>query len=34
VLTAYDPAIGAAGIDLSKTYTNKFADEAAKRLGQ
>ncbi len=22
----------AAGIDLSKTYTNKFADEAAKRL--
>jgi NitT/TauT family transport system substrate-binding protein len=34
VLTAYDPAIAAAGIDHSRTYTNKFADEAAKRLGE
>lgn len=33
VLGSYDPAIAAAGIDLSKTYTNRFAEEAAKRLG-
>lgn len=33
VLSSYDPAIAAAGIDLSKTYTNKFAEEAAKRIG-
>jgi len=30
VLSAYDPAVGKAKIDLSRTYTNKFADAAAK----
>lgn len=34
VLSSYDPAIGAAGIDLSKTYTNTFAETAAKRIGE
>ena len=34
VLTAYDPAIATAGIDLAKTYTNKFAEEAARRIGK
>jgi NitT/TauT family transport system substrate-binding protein len=30
VLSAYDPAVSKAKIDLSRTYTNKFAEEAAK----
>jgi NitT/TauT family transport system substrate-binding protein len=30
VLSAYDRAVGKAKIDVSRTYTNKFADAAAK----
>jgi NitT/TauT family transport system substrate-binding protein len=32
VLTAYDPAVKRVKIDLSKTFTNRFAEEAAKRV--
>jgi NitT/TauT family transport system substrate-binding protein len=32
VLRSYDEGVAKAKIDLSKTYTNRFADEAAKRL--
>lgn len=32
VISAYDPKVSGAQIDLSKTYTNRFAEEAAKRL--
>lgn len=32
VLTAFDPAVSKVKIDLSKTYTNRFAEEAAKRV--
>ncbi len=32
VLSSYDDAIAKANIDLSKTYTNRFAEEAAKRI--
>ena len=32
VLSSYDPKIANARIDLSKTYTNRFAEEAAKRI--
>lgn len=32
VLRSYDDAIGKAKIDLTRTYTNRFAEEAAKRL--
>ena len=32
VLTSYDEKIAKAPIDLAKTYTNRFAEEAAKRI--
>lgn len=32
VLSAYDPAVSKAKIDLSRTYTNKFAEAAAKQV--
>jgi NitT/TauT family transport system substrate-binding protein len=32
VLTAYDPAVKKVKIDLSKTFTNRFAEEAARRV--
>ena len=32
VLSGFDETIGTAKIDLSKTYTNRFAEEAARRL--
>ena len=32
VLTAFDPAVGNAKIDLSRTYTNRFAEEAVRRV--
>jgi NitT/TauT family transport system substrate-binding protein len=32
VLSQYDPAVGAAKIDLKKTYTNRFAETAAQQV--
>lgn len=32
VLKAFDPAVASASIDLSKTYTNSFVEDAHKRL--
>lgn len=32
VLKAFDPAVAATAIDLDKTYTNRFVEEAHKRL--
>jgi len=32
VLKAFDPAVAAASIDLSKTYTNQYVEDALKRL--
>lgn len=32
VLSGYDDAIAGAKIDLSRTYTNRFAEEAARRI--
>lgn len=32
VLSVYDEKIGKSAIDLSRTYTNRFAEEAARRL--
>ncbi len=33
VFSKSSPAIAKANIDLSKTYTNKFVDEANKKMG-
>ncbi|WP_225706987.1 hypothetical protein [Bradyrhizobium cenepequi] len=32
VLSDFDPRIAAANIDLSKTFTNRFAESAAQQL--
>lgn len=32
VLKAFDPAVASASIDLSKTYTNQYVEDALKRL--
>jgi NitT/TauT family transport system substrate-binding protein len=32
VLTDYDPKVAAAGIDLSKTFTNRFVEQALKQV--
>lgn len=32
VLSSYDPKIAGAAIDLSKTFTNRFAEEAARQV--
>jgi NitT/TauT family transport system substrate-binding protein len=32
VISAYDPKVANAKIDLSKTYTNRFAEEAARQV--
>jgi NitT/TauT family transport system substrate-binding protein len=34
VLKAFDPAVAAASIDLSKTYTNQYVEESLKRLAK
>lgn len=34
VLKAFDPAVAAASIDLSKTYTNRYVEDSLKRLAK